>query len=79
VPLKPIAPIRNPPRHKQNWNGRAKRPPEWQQKICQQAKQHEDHPEYLSLHKKIVSETTSVSRCESEHQTPLKPQTGGIC
>jgi hypothetical protein len=64
-PLKPIAPIRHPPRHKQNRNGRPKRPPEWQQNICQNAEQHENHPEYLSLHEEIVCQ-----RAESKREFP---------
>ena len=48
--LEPIAAVGDPPGGVEDGDGGGAGPPEWQQDIGQKPEQHEDRPEYLSLH-----------------------------
>ena len=49
--LEPVASVGNPPRGENDRDGGHAGPPERKQKIGHQPEQHENHPEYLFLHR----------------------------
>lgn len=61
----PVAAVGDPPRDKNNRDGRSQAPPNRKQEIRQQTKDGKDHPKDFSLHAIIVGQTCLIIRVTS--------------